>query len=247
MRTNERGWAVVSVVMVLYLAFAGWAALDRQARRQNVTRAITGFYQSLASHDWGGLAGVAAPRLGERLAQSAQQMGALHAALRDLGVQRLEVAGRAARADVVVEVELSDGTRDLHLHTVELVRLGDGWRVARVEQSLPLPAGDKAPPDFEAAALEQYIRAVGRGDWAAAEAELVGAARAAHRAGVTALGPAGAGLYSEVTAPQIEVLAGDSRLVLAQASYRIDGRRVVVRVLFGRVGEGWRVAAIQGN
>jgi len=215
------------------------------SRKAAVEQAVIQFYEALAARAWDRVKTVTTPGLAARIQSQGQASDILAARVERLSVLDLQVAGEAARAVVAIEVELADGTRDLHHHTVDLLA-EDTWRVTGVAPAVPLPSGGReAPGDFDPAALGRYVTAVGRGEWDRAERELVGQARAAHRAGRLALGPNGAGLFSTATEPEITVLAADPDLVLALARYQVDGRPVTLRVLFARTAGGWRVADVQ--
>lgn len=246
MRWSRVVGVVVLAGLVLVAVAAGTSGQGlSSSQRADVEQAVSEFYQALAARAWDRVKTVTTPGLAARIQSQGQASDILAARVERLSVLDLQVAGEAARAVVAIEVELADGTRDLHHHTVDLLA-EDTWRVTGVAPAVPLPSGGReAPGDFDPAALGRYVTAVGRGEWDRAERELVGQARAAHRAGRLALGPNGAGLFSTATEPEITVLAADPDLVLALARYQVDGRPVTLRVLFARTAGGWRVADVQ--
>lgn len=233
--------AVLVALPVLVSAAAGADAARDRAVAAEAGRTARAFLEAVVAEDLGRASGLAGPRLGGLLASRRKVARAAREASVSVSVDPL--GPDAARA--LARVEVGD---DVLWYDLWLSRRDGAWQVSEAALAPPPVSGwsEPVPRDFDPSAFSRYLDAVGRGDWQAAEREMVGPALLSQQTGRAALGPVGAGLFGGHTPPEVAPLWSDGgRLVLARARYRVDGRKASVLVTFFRTtGGAWRVVQV---
>lgn len=244
---QRRVWKVVpaaGLIIALLALGASWAL--GQDQRRDVEGAVQDFYLALAEQDWNAAGDVTTRSFKERMQRKLARGEPLRSAPPRVEVNDVMVHGDIAWARVRLGTVLASGQWDVLWHRVELVRGEDGWSIARVENSSPMPTGSGKPAsaDFSPAAFQRYLAAVATGDWEAARNELAGPALMAHEASRTVLGRANAGLFESYSEPAFAQLWAEPGMVIVRADYTVDQRPVAMRVTFYRTGERWRVVDV---
>lgn len=145
---------------------------------------------------------------------------------------------------VYAELELADGSRDAGWYRLTLTRT-DRWRVVSVLERLwssgPRRTVSRHDQQEMARSLEGYLSALAQGDHREAVRRLCGPARRAHEQGE--------GMFKHLPVENIgpvEVTPVWRRgnQAVCRAEYELDGRRVSVLVRYAKLGDGWRIAAV---
>lgn len=153
---------------------------------------------------------------------------------------------RKSYAEVLVyaELELTDGSRDAGWYRLTLTR-ADRWRVVSVSEHL-WSSGLRRPVsqrDHQEMAqdLEGYLSALSQGDHRGAVKRLCGPARRAHEQSEAAFKH----LPVEDIGPvEVTPVWRRGNQAVCRAEYELDGRQVSVLVRFAKLGDGWRIAAV---
>lgn len=259
---NEKGSYAVEPFLILVLAgcliFFCTLVLNFQERR--ATAAASAFFHSLAAKDFDA-------------ATSFCTGGAKDALLRGEGLEDkvpagrvvgeeydVDVEGRLAFVRAVVETETSDGNAGVDWFDLKLERVdGKDWKIFSIAPGRvavpsvldPKPGiwpfsvwfKTKSIPAEAQEAFAAYLHDLAAGRYQDAGRCLVGPALRAHAAASPVFG--NAPLFKDVSAADWEWLASGGKLLVARASYTVDGRGTAVIVTFYRTRNGWKIVEIE--
>jgi hypothetical protein len=167
----------------------------------------------------------------------------------------MQTEGCLAFVQAVVETETSDGDANVDWFDLKLERdVKKEWKIfsiapARVvkpsvlDPPFSLWFKTKSVPAEAQEAFAAYLSDLAAGRYQDASRHLVGPALRAHAAASPVFG--NAPLFKDVSAADWEWLASGGKLLVARASYTVDGRGTAVIVTFYRTRNGWKIVEIE--
>lgn len=259
---NERGsYAVEPFLMLLLTACVMlFCMLMYYAYERKPIAAASAFFHATAAKDFNAASSLCTGKAKDVLLQNEGLKDKVPAGRVVDEKYVVDVGGRLAFVRAAIEIEMPDGDTNVDWFDLKMERVDEkDWKIFSIVPSkedaasaLDPKAGiwpfslwfkTKSVPAGVQEAFAAYLSDLAAGRYQDASRYLAGPALRAHAAAGPVLG--NAPVFKDVSAVDWEWLASGGKLLVARASYMVDGRGTAVIVTFYRTRNGWKIVEIE--
>lgn len=264
---NERGSYAVEPFLTAFSIFAlviismffGTLAYSLQMRQASA--AASAFFHSLAAKDFNAASSFCMGKAKDALLQNEGLKDKAPIGRVVDEKYAVDIGGRLAFVRAAIEIEMPDGDTDVDWFDLKMERVdGKDWKIFSVIPSMEDVASaldpkagiwpfslwfkTKSVPAEAQEAFATYLNDLAAGRYQDAARHLAGPALRAHAAAGSVFG--NAPLFKDVSAADWEWLASGEKLLVARATYTVDGREAATVVTFYRTrGGAWKIVEIE--
>lgn len=154
---------------------------------------------------------------------------------------------RWARVLVTVELILKDGSADVGWYSLDMVKTGQGWKVASFQETEPELTGtssyvSRADAKEAEQVFRSYLDALTAGDWQNAVKYLAGPSRRNQEMGAAVLGKGA--VLGKIEDLRTEPVWKRGKELVLKFRYIVDSRNVSVMAIFFKTEQGWKITKV---